>query len=496
VTLAGARSRLRLWPHSLIGQMLLAVGLALLLVQSVGALLVYRAQSAGREADLVHAAAFRLMGAERRIFDADRPPGPPPPPGDDGGAGPPATQLMVSDHPGYALRFPGGRGPSPYHSNASPLLPGETRQKETEQDLRTILESQGMRIDDVVIVVRKVADDAVSMAHLHNRPGGARELAEKGEVMIAGAHHVGGDWLIARVFQRPGFEALVLPLVWQTVLIYFVVVGAVAFTLGRITRPLAALTRRLESFAETRSLEGQLVPSGPDDMRRLIEAHNAMEARIAALLDEKDVMLGAIGHDLKTPLAALRVRIESVENDIERDKMAATIEDIVRTLDDILSLARVGRPSDPRERSELSALAISVVEEYEDMGADIVLGDTVRVAAVVRPTWLRRAMRNLIGNALRYGRQARVSLHRDNAFAVVRIDDDGPGIAPGDVERMMDPFTRGDPSRNSETGGAGLGLALARAIADQHGGSIRLANRMGLDGSVQGLTAELWVPVN
>src|SRR5690606_11927743 len=135
----------------------------------------------------------------------------------------------------------------------------------------------------------------------------------------------------------------------QTLLLYVLLVGGLAILLRRITRPLAALTRRLETFAPDLGPAGQLEPSGPEDTRRLIAAHNAMEARIAALLDEKNVMLGAIGHDLKTPLAALRVRIESVEDPMERDRMSATIEDIAATLDDILSLARVGRPSDPLE---------------------------------------------------------------------------------------------------------------------------------------------------
>ena len=207
-------------------------------------------------------------------------------------------------------------------------------------------------------------------------------------------------------------------------------------------------------------------------------------------------MLGAIGHDLKTPLAALRVRIESVEDEGERARMAATIEDIVRTLDDILSLARVGRPRDPREPTELSALVASVAEEYEDMGEPVELGETVRVVAPLRATWLRRALRNLIGNGLRYGKVARVSLGREAGWAVVRIDDDGPGIPDAAIAAMMEPFSRGDPSRNSETGGAGLGLALARAIAEQHGGSLRLANRRDAAGHVLGLRAELRLPLD
>jgi signal transduction histidine kinase len=175
--------------------------------------------------------------------------------------------------------------------------------------------------------------------------------------------------------------------------------------------------------------------------------------------------------------------------------MAATIEDITTSLDDILSLARVGRPSDPLERTELSALVASVVEEYEDMGEDVVLGDTQRIALPLRATWLRRALRNLIGNALRYGGQARISLVRDGGAAVVRITDTGPGIPEADIAAMFEPFSRGEASRNRETGGAGLGLTLARAIAEQHGGSLRLSNRIAADGSVKGLAAELRLPL-
>jgi signal transduction histidine kinase len=207
-------------------------------------------------------------------------------------------------------------------------------------------------------------------------------------------------------------------------------------------------------------------------------------------------MLGAIGHDLKTPLAALRVRIESVEDDAERAKMAASIEDITRSLDDILSLARVGRPSDMLERTDLAALLAAVVEEYEDMGEPVELADTQRLAMPLRATWLRRALRNLIGNALRYGERARVSLAREDGQAVVRIEDDGPGIREGEIAAMMEPFARGEGSRNRETGGSGLGLTLAQAIADQHGGTLALTNRHGANGKVSGLVAELRLPID
>ena len=174
--------------------------------------------------------------------------------------------------------------------------------------------------------------------------------------------------------------------------------------------------------------------------------------------------------------------------------MAATIEDINRSLDDILSLARVGRPSDPLETTELSALVTDVMGEYEDMGEDVTLEDTVRIVLPLRATWLRRAMRNLVSNALRYGQRARVSLAREGAEAVLRIEDDGPGIPESEIQRMMEPFTRLEASRNTATGGTGLGLTLARAIADQHGGSLALANRWQA-GAIVGLTATLRLPL-
>jgi signal transduction histidine kinase len=136
-----------------------------------------------------------------------------------------------------------------------------------------------------------------------------------------------------------------------------------------------------------------------------------------------------------------------------------------------------------------------VCEEYEDMGDPVVLEQTRRIVAPVRATWLRRALRNLVSNAVRYAGGARVVLLHDGNQAVITVEDDGPGIEPGRIDAMMEPFTRGDPSRNSETGGAGLGLTLARAIAEQHGGTLALANRHGPDGSVAGLTATLRVPV-
>ena len=461
----------RLWPKSLRNQLLLAVGLALLLAQGISAALLYGAQMDRREAALVHAAAIRLFAANRE----DGLPGRHPP-----GAAEAARQLKVE------------------HLPASPLLSSDQRIDRAEVELQEILAGQGFAATNVVVFHRPFADDA-GLAHRvtrRNQMLGDHAPPPPKEVLVAAiATPSEPGWMVVRLPVPRPERALLITLLGQTLLLYVLLFGAIALMLGRITRPLKALTGRLEHFAATRDAGGQLEPQGPDDMRRLIVAHNAMEARIAAMLDEKDVMLGAIGHDLKTPLAALRVRIESVEDEGERAKMAGTIEDITRSLDDILSLARVGRPSDPLETTELSALIAQVAEEFEDMGEPVSFAPAERIALQLRATWLRRAVRNLVVNALRYGQRARISLVREGGQAVIRIEDDGPGIAADQLERMLEPFTRGEPSRNSLTGGAGLGLTLARAIAEQHGGALRLTNRLDPSGKVLGLTAALSLPL-
>lgn len=447
----------KLLPRSLQGQMLLAVALALLVAQGIGASLALRAQDERERNAIVHALAFRLIGGRALRNAAGEEIAPPQ------WRRPRMTRIITAP--------------------VSPLEPGDKRDTRIEQRLDEILSDQGVAARQVHVFERSI-DGRLARRFLSPRVDAARlqRLREMHhDRMIVAAVKLDGEpaWLIARAWREPREPGFLRNLLIQTVLIYSLLMGAIALILRRITKPLAQLTRRVEAFAANPTLgdEGRVVPQGPLDTRGLIAAHNAMEGRIGALLDEKDVMLGAIGHDLKTPLAALRVRIESVDDDDERLKMARTIEDITRTLDDILSLARVGRPSDPREPTEISALAASVVEEFEDMGEPVELGHTVRLVLPVRTTWLRRAIRNLTSNALRYAGGARVSVEKRGKLAVISVEDDGPGIPEHELARMMEPFERGDPSRNRGTGGAGIGLALARAIAEQHGGQLVLANR-------------------
>jgi signal transduction histidine kinase len=473
-----ARIRGLLWPRSLQGQLLLAVAMALLLAQTISAVLLYRAQNDRREAALIHTATIRLFAAVREEGVMELPERRSPERRDRGERA--ERQLKVE------------------HSDTAPIAPGEVRNPGAEAELREIMAGQGLQLGQVMVVQRPISDDPRLLKRLQRRAQmlGGQGRGSPPHLLVAAIELPQAKrWLTVRVPAPRPDPALLFTLIGQTLLLYALLFGAIALIVGRITRPLAALTGRVERFAERRDTAGQLEPKGPQDMQRLILAHNAMENSIAALLDEKDVMLGAIGHDLKTPLAALRVRIESVEDETERAKMAATIEDITRSLDDILSLARVGRPTDPLELTELNALVGQVAEEFEDMGEPVSFAPAERTVVRLRETWLRRAVRNLVVNALRYGKVARIAIVRDQAQVLIRIEDDGPGIAADQIEPMMQPFTRGEPSRNSATGGAGLGLTLARAIAEQHGGTLVLTNRTGADGAVVGLTATIALPL-
>ena len=154
------------------------------------------------------------------------------------------------------------------------------------------------------------------------------------------------------------------------------------------------------------------------------------------------------------------------------------------------TLGVLGGPDRSYGKTPIIATAAQLAGIIKDMGKPVSLGPTVRVSAPIHVTWLKRALRNLISNALRYAGTAGVSLLREDANIVLRVDDGGPGIPAANIAAMLEPFTRGEASRNRDTGGAGLGLTLARAIAEQHGGTLTLINR-----ESGGLRAEISLPL-
>jgi signal transduction histidine kinase len=296
-------------------------------------------------------------------------------------------------------------------------------------------------------------------------------------------------WVTVYTRAAPVAEPLIRQIVAQTLFLYGIVLIPLVWFTRRLAAPLRALT---SATARVGTPEGaEPVPEvGPDDVRGLAVSFNAMQQRIRSMLEEKDHMLGAIGHDLRTPLTALRVRVESVSDGPDRERMIGTIDDMQKMLDDILSLARVGRDREPPQRVDLAALADAALDDFEDMGVPVERADMPRAVVCVHPRAVRRALANLIENAVKYGQRAHVSLRIEKDRAILAVADDGPGIPEDRIGEMLQPFTRMESSRSRDTGGTGLGLAIVRAVASAEGGRLWLRNR-----PEGGLVAELSLPL-
>jgi signal transduction histidine kinase len=366
---------------------------------------------------------------------------------------------------------------------ANPLAPfAYQRHPEVAAELRRQLADQGLTVGRIDTGLRPVSDDD---AEPRRRKGlrntnrqGDRQGDRQGGTLVIAVEQPGRGWLaITAPWPQPGWR-LLFALLSQTAILYVIVLLPVLWIVRRMSRPLRDLRAAAEAF---RPGEPGIALSvrGPDDVAALVAAFNALRLRVTAMLDEKDRMLGAIGHDLRTPLAALRVRIESVEDDTDRTRMADTIAEMNRTLDDILSLARLGRPSEPPTDVDLAALVDAVVEDFRDIGDNVTFVEAGRLRMHLRPSLIRRAVRNLIENAVKYGVSAEVRVEADARRVAIVVADQGPGIPEDRMGDVFDAFTRLETSRNRETGGIGLGLALARAIIREAGGEIRLVNRTG-----------------
>ncbi|MFS0770756.1 ATP-binding protein [Sphingomonas sp. 1P08PE] len=346
------------------------------------------------------------------------------------------------------------------------------RHPEVESELRRQLADQGLRVGRIDTGLRTHSDEGDDAGRRAGRRQGERSVDE----LVIAVEQPGRGWLTIVVpWPQPG-PRLLWALLGQTMILYVIVLLPVLWIVRRLSRPLRDLRLAAERFGPGEAAE-PLAESGPDDVAALIAAFNALRLRVAAMLDEKDRMLGAIGHDLRTPLAALRVRVESVEDDTDRTRMTETIAEMNRTLDDILSLARLGRPSEPLTEVDLSALVDAVVEDFRDLDAPVTFAETGRLRMRLRPALIRRAVRNLIENAVKYGERAEVGIVTHPHAVAIMVADHGPGIPPDRLGDVFDPFTRLETSRNRDTGGIGLGLALARAIVREAGGDITLTNR-------------------
>jgi signal transduction histidine kinase len=257
------------------------------------------------------------------------------------------------------------------------------------------------------------------------------------------------------------------------------VVGIAVFAVWlvlRVTVPFAAFARAANRLGKDLSAE-PLSESGPREVADAAHAFNAMQARLRHMVENRSRILAAVSHDLRTPVTLLRLRSEALTDRTERTRMLRTLDEMESMIGSVLEFSKATALDEPRQSVDLSALVEAICDDMADTGAKVDFSGPGKLAYHCHRMSLKRAFTNLIDNAVKYGGNARVRIERDARAIHVVIDDDGPGIPPGELERAFTPFHRIAPQHGETEGGVGLGLSIAQIIINGHGGRIELANR-------------------
>jgi signal transduction histidine kinase len=254
-----------------------------------------------------------------------------------------------------------------------------------------------------------------------------------------------------------------------------------------LTRPIQRLSDAAERLSENLNSE-PLDESGPREARQAAHTFNLMQRRIREQVQQRGRMLGAVSHDLRTPLSRLKLRLEQIEDSKLQGQMRQDLDDMISMLDATLSYLHEQRTSEAQQWMDVQALVESLSENAQDQGADVqVSGHCAPLH--VQPMALRSCVNNLLDNALRYAGHALITLEDSRDHLVIRVIDRGPGIAADKREAVFEPFYRLEGSRNRNSGGVGLGMTIAREAAGRLGGELSLEETPG-----GGLTAVVFLP--
>ncbi len=249
-----------------------------------------------------------------------------------------------------------------------------------------------------------------------------------------------------------------------------------AFGIRWASTPMRQLANAADRLGRGETFE-PLAETGPEETRHANIAFNRMRERLERYIRDRTAMLAAIAHDLRTPITTLRLRAEFIEDEDARAKILETLAEMQAMAEAVLAFARGDSESEATRPTDVTALVESIVEDVAESGRDARFEESPTVTLKCRPFALKRAVGNLIDNATFYGKRARVRVEPAKDEVRIVVEDEGPGIPTADLERVFDPFVRLENSRSRETGGAGLGLSIARSIFRAHGGDLVLENR-------------------
>jgi signal transduction histidine kinase len=317
----------------------------------------------------------------------------------------------------------------------------------------------------------------VSAKYIFGAPpddGRARPHRPPGQAVQFIVPVVRGTQVIATFYRQPTQP-------WPTEIIIaacvaiIVASAAAAYISSRVAYPLTALAQSA-TVAAGGGTAPRVPEEGPDDVRNAAIAFNAMTDRVSRTMESQRQLLSAVGHDLRTPITAMRINIEFVDDEELRDRLLTNLEELQDLTESVLSAAK-GAGGESKRNIDLSALVESLCADLDDLGEPVTWQGHGPAPLKCRPDEIRRAVRNLVENAVAYGQRADVHIHETPAAYEILVEDEGPGIPHDDQSRVFEPFVRLETSRNSDTGGTGLGLTLVKAIAQGHGGGVSLENR-------------------
>lgn len=265
------------------------------------------------------------------------------------------------------------------------------------------------------------------------------------------------------------------------------VIAAAALVLSNLSRPLRALAEAADKVGQGAHVS--VAESSAGDLKLVAKAFNDMQDRIADLLRSRTEALAAVGHDLRTPLARLRLQAGFVTDADARQALEADVDEMTAMLDSLLAYLGGQEDPEPRRRTDLAAIAMTVVDDAVDAERAATYAGLDHLPVLARPLSLKRAITNVVDNALHYGGDAALTLAREGDTAVLAVEDNGPGVPREELDQVLLPFHRLDSARARNTAGLGLGLTIVQQILQREGGALVLRNR-----PEGGLRVELRLP--
>lgn len=321
------------------------------------------------------------------------------------------------------------------------------------------------------------------------RAPSSRAAAREGLVIgefIAQVRQPDGSWLEVR--SDYAFEP------WRWFVLLWLILSAAAVApfawalAQRLTKPIGVFAEAAERLG--RDPRAAPIPvDGPPEIADAASAFNQMQARLNRYVDDRATVVGAVAHDLRTPLMRLNLRLEDAPDPLRR-ACEQDIRDMQAMLSATLSYVHDTNTALARRPLDLRSLAETVIDQMSDRGEAVSLVPGAPLVMDGNSAGLKALIENLVGNAVKYAGGAEVTIDRDAGHARIIVRDSGPGMQNDDIDRAFEPFFRGERSRNPDTGGLGLGLASVRAVARAHGGDVTLQNQ-----AQGGLAAEVKIPL-